>query len=115
MSRKENEAIPFSRPTVLGVERRYVQDAIAREELRGGGYYSGLCEAWFEREYGAAKAFLTTSCTQSLQAAALLCDIQPGDEVIMPAYTYVATANMFALLGKPGYEDEKEALEKRLK
>ena len=99
MSSKENEAIPFGRPTVLGVEQGYVQDAIDRGKLSGSGHYSCLCEAWFEREYGPAKAFLTTSCTQSLQAAALLCGIEPGDEVIMPSYTYVATANMFALLG----------------
>ena len=99
MSNATKEEIPLSRATVLGTELAYIQDAISRGKLNGGQHYSKLCEAWMESRYGAAKAFLTPSCTHSLEAAALLCDIQPGDEVVMPSYTFSSTANAFVFRG----------------
>ncbi len=99
MSNTEKEKIPLSRATVLGTELAYIQDAISRGELSGDHRYSRLCEAWMESRYCVAKALLTSSCTHALEAAALLCDIQPGDEIIMPSYTFSSTANAFALRG----------------
>ncbi len=99
MSTTDQESIPFSRATVLGTELAYIRDAISKGALCGDNRYSRLCEAWMEEHYGAAKAFLMPSGTHALEEAALLCGIQPGDEVIMPSYTFVSTANAFVLRG----------------
>lgn len=99
MSNTAKEEIPLSRATALGTELTYIQDAISRGELSGDQHYSRLCEAWMESRYGAAKAFLMSSGTHALEAAAMLCGIMPGDEVIMPSYTFSSTANAFALRG----------------
>lgn len=91
--------VPFNRPPHTGNEAQYVLDAMNSEKMSGDGKYGRLCEAWFERSLGCARAMLTPSCTQALEMAAILIDIQPGDEVIMPSYTFVSTANAFVLRG----------------
>ena len=91
--------IPFNKPYLTGNETKYIHDAHSRGQLAGDGYYTKLCHAWLEDFTGASKALLTHSCTAALEIAALLLDIKPGDEVIMPSYTFVSTANAFVLRG----------------
>lgn len=91
--------IPFNRPHATGKELEYIQAAIAGGHLSGNGPFSKRCETWLEEFLGAPKALLTHSCTAALEMAAILLDIQPGDEVIMPSYTFVSTANAFVLRG----------------
>lgn len=91
--------IPFNKPFVTGKELEYIQQAICNTHLSGNGEFTQKCHAWFQSEIGCCKAFLTDSCTAALEMAAILADIQPGDEVIMPSYTYVSTANAFVLRG----------------
>ena len=100
---------PFNRPYVVGPEYEYIADAIARGHSAGDGYYTEQCTKLLEARSGAHKVLLTTSCTSALELAALLLDIQPGDEVIMPSYTFVSTANAFVLRGaKPVFVDVRE-------
>lgn len=91
--------IPFNRPPHTGNEDQYVLTAMRSEKISGDGKYGHQCQHWFEQQLGCKKALLTPSCTQALEMAALLIDIQPGDEVIMPSYTFVSTANAFVLRG----------------
>jgi dTDP-4-amino-4,6-dideoxygalactose transaminase len=91
--------IPFNRPFVAGKEFQYIQEAIDRGHLSGDGVFSGRCHAWLSQRLEVPKALLTHSCTGALEMAALLADIQPGDEVILPSYTFVSTANAFVLRG----------------
>jgi dTDP-4-amino-4,6-dideoxygalactose transaminase len=91
--------IPFNRPYMTGKELYYIADAHFRGKLAGDGPYTKRCHDWLESRTGASKALLTHSCTAALEMAALLLNIQPGDEVIMPSYTFVSTANAFALRG----------------
>ena len=91
--------IPFNVPAVLGTEEKYVSDAIALKKLCGDNKYTKLCNKLIEDTYKAQKALLTPSCTHALELAAILCDIKPGDEVIMPSFTFVSTANAFVLRG----------------
>ena len=91
--------INFNEPPCLGTEIEYVKDAIARKHICGDGYYTKQCNALLEKYTGSAKALLTNSCTAALEMSALLSDIQPGDEVICPSYTFVTTASSFALRG----------------
>lgn len=91
--------IPFNRPPYTGNEDRHVLAAMRGDKISGDGPYSRRCQDWFEQRLGCRKALLTPSCTQALEMAALLLDIQPGDEVIMPSYTFVSTANAFVLRG----------------
>lgn len=91
--------IPFNKPPYTGNEDQHVLTAMRSSKISGDGYFSGLCHQWFEKELSCAKALLTPSCTHALEMAAILIDIQPGDEVIMPSYTFVSTANAFALRG----------------
>jgi dTDP-4-amino-4,6-dideoxygalactose transaminase len=91
--------LPFGKPFIAGQEMDYILQAVASGHLSGNGDFTQRCHAWFERNLGAPKALLTHSCTAALEMAALLCDLQPGDEVIMPAYTFVSTANAFVLRG----------------
>ncbi len=101
--------IPFNRPGQVGAEQTYIADAIARGHLSGDGYYTRLCNQYFEREIGVIKALLTTSCTHALEMSALLLDIKPGDEVIVPAYTFVSTINAFVLRGaRPVFADIRQ-------
>lgn len=90
---------PFNKPFIIGPELDYIADAVARGHLSGDGHYTKLCHQWLEQQLGAKRALLTHSCTAALEMAAILCDIQPGDEVIMPSYTFVSTANAFVLRG----------------
>ena len=91
--------IPFNRPTAVGAELANIADALARGHLSGDGYYTKRCHQWLEQRLGCKAALLTHSCTGALDMAAILCDVAPGDEVIMPSYTFVSTANAFALRG----------------
>lgn len=91
--------IPFNRPPHTGNEDQYVLSAMRSDKISGDGKYGQQCQHWFEQQLGCKKALLTPSCTQALEMAALLIDIQPGDEVIMPSYTFVSTANAFVLRG----------------
>lgn len=92
-------SIPFNKPFTIGPELEYITDAVARGHLSGDGHYTKLCHRWLEQRLGTRRALLTHSCTAALEMAAILCDIQPGDEVIMPSYTFVSTANAFVLRG----------------
>ena len=91
--------IPFNKPYMTGKELCYISQAHQRGMLAGDGYFSKECQRWLEEQSGCRKALLTHSCTAALEMAALLADIAPGDEVIMPSYTFVSTANAFALRG----------------
>ncbi|MGA3086645.1 MAG: dTDP-4-amino-4,6-dideoxygalactose transaminase [Thermodesulfobacteriota bacterium] len=91
--------IPFNKPYMTGREFRYIAQAHASSQLSGDGSFTKRCHAWLEVKTGARKALLTHSCTAALEMAALLADIQSGDEVIMPSYTFVSTANAFVLRG----------------
>ena len=91
--------IDFNRPAFVGSELEYSQDAIHRGMLCGDGIYTKKCSQWMEKEFDVSRVMLTTSCTHALEMAAFLCDIQPGDEVIMPSYTFVSTADAFVLRG----------------
>lgn len=91
--------IPFNIPPVVGTEAAFIEDAIKKRKLCGDNYYTKECSKLIEEKYRAKKAFLTPSCTHALEMAALLCDIKPGDEVIMPSFTFVSTANAFVLRG----------------
>lgn len=91
--------IPFNAPPVVGTELDYMQSAMNSGKLCGDGGFTRRCQQWMEQRFGTAKALLTPSCTASLEMVALLLDIQPGDEVIMPSYTFVSTANAFVLRG----------------
>ncbi|HTE02442.1 MAG TPA: dTDP-4-amino-4,6-dideoxygalactose transaminase [Mucilaginibacter sp.] len=91
--------ILFNKPYYTGKELEYIADAMARGKTAGDGYYTKACEAFFCNKYGFTKTYLTTSCTDALELAALLINIQPGDEVIMPSYTFVSMANAFILRG----------------
>lgn len=93
------KAIPFNNPFVIGKELYYIDQAVLRGHLAGDGYYTGKCHAWMEEQFDCKKVLLTHSCTSALEMAAILADIQPGDEVIMPSYTFVSTANAFVLRG----------------
>lgn len=91
--------IPFNFPLHSGNEDQYVLDAMQSSKISGDGKYAHMCQTWFEQRLGGAKCLLTPSCTQALEMAAILIGIQPGDEVIMPSYTFVSTANAFVLRG----------------
>ncbi len=91
--------IPFNAPPVVGTELEYMQAAMGSGKLCGDGGFTRRCQQWMEQHFGSAKVLLTPSCTASLEMAAILLDIQPGDEVIMPSFTFVSTANAFVLRG----------------
>jgi dTDP-4-amino-4,6-dideoxygalactose transaminase len=91
--------IPFNRPHLTGNELRYIAQAHKNGVLAGNGVFTQKCQAWFEQRMGVKKAFLTHSCTAALEMAAILADIRSGDEIIMPSYTFVSTANAFVLRG----------------
>lgn len=91
--------IPFNRPSLVGQELAYVRDAIERGHISGDGLYTRRCESTLAELLPGSRVLLTTSCTHALEMAALLLDIRPGDEVIVPSFTFVSTANAFALRG----------------
>jgi dTDP-4-amino-4,6-dideoxygalactose transaminase len=101
--------IPFNRPYTTGREFDYIQQAIDKGHLSGGGSYGRSCTDWLEERTGSHKAFLTGSCTQALEMAAILAGVVEGDEVIMPSFTFVSTANAIALRGGvPVFVDIRE-------
>ncbi|MCT8963103.1 dTDP-4-amino-4,6-dideoxygalactose transaminase [Pseudomonas veronii] len=91
--------IPFNKPPYTGEEDKYVLKAMRSSKMSGDGEFTQKSQDWFEKRFGCKKALLTPSCTQALEMTALLIDIKPGDEVIMPSYTFVSTANAFVLRG----------------
>ena len=100
--------IPFNRPSLVGREFEYMQEAIANWHISGDGPFTKRCNALLEETLGVPSALLTTSCTHALEMAGLLLNIQPGDEVIVPSFTFVTTANAFALRGaKPVFADTR--------
>ncbi len=99
-------SIPFNRPAVTGDELRYMHQAIAAARLSGDGEFTRRCSQILQQETGAARALLTTSCTHALDMTALLLDVGPGDEVVIPSFTFVSTVNAFALRGaRPVFAD----------
>lgn len=91
--------IPFNVPPVYGTEEEKIHEAIQSHKICGDGEFTERCHQWIEKTTGCPKSLLTTSCTHALEMAALLCRIQPDDEIIMPSYTFVSTANAFVLRG----------------
>ena len=91
--------IPFNKPYLSGNETHYIKQAAEALKLSGDGMFTKKCHQFFEKRYGFLKCLLTTSCTDALEMASLLLDIKPGDEVIIPSFTFVSTANAFVLRG----------------
>lgn len=91
--------VGFNKPYLTGRELDYIKDAVEREKLSGNGYYTQRCHQFFEQRYGFKRVLLTQSCTDALEMAALLLNVGPGDEIILPSFTFVSTANAFALRG----------------
>lgn len=93
------KSIPFNKPFIIGKELFYIAQAVLSGHLSGDGVFTKKCHKLMEQKYGAKKVLLTNSCTSALEMTAILANIQPGDEVILPSYTFVSTANAFALRG----------------
>ncbi len=91
--------IPYNKPYLTGKETTYIKKAIKAGKISGNGQFTALCQDFFKKKYGFKDVLLTTSCTHALEMAAILIDIKPGDEVIMPSFTFVSTANAFILRG----------------
>jgi dTDP-4-amino-4,6-dideoxygalactose transaminase len=91
--------IPFNKPYLTGKETHYIYEAVSSCKISGNGIFTKKCQTFFEKNYGFKKCLLTTSCTDALEMAAILINIKEGDEVIMPSYTFVSTANAFVLRG----------------
>src|SRR5579871_1864272 len=101
--------IPFNKPFLVGSELENIRQAHANWHLSGDGPFTQKCHQWLEKSIGSRKALLTHSCTAALEMSALLLDLKPGDEVIMPSYPFVSTANAFALRGAvPVFVDRSE-------
>ena len=109
MSGGSSEMIPFNKPFMSGCETEYMLEAHANGQLAGNGLFTHRCQAWLEEHVACEKALLTHSCTAALEMAAMLLDLKGGDEVIMPSYTFVSTANAFVLRGAvPVFVDIRE-------
>ena len=91
--------IPFNKPYLTGKEAHYMYQAVYTGKLSGNGEFTKKCQEFFEKKYGFKKALLTTSCTDALEMCAILCDVKPGDEVIVPSYTFVSSALAFVRQG----------------
>jgi dTDP-4-amino-4,6-dideoxygalactose transaminase len=101
--------IPFNQPYLCGKETEYILQAVQTKKISGNGIFTQKCQEFFEKRYGFKKCLLTTSCTDALEMAALLINVQPGDEVIVPSFTFVSTANAFMLRGaKVIFADSEE-------
>lgn len=96
---KQSSYLPFNKPAQVGNELTYIQNCFVQGHISGNGVYTKQCEHFFEERFGFKKALMTTSCTDALEMAAILIDVQPGDEVIVPSYTFVSSANAFVLRG----------------
>jgi len=98
--------IPFNKPPYIGKELDYIAKAIAAQKICGDGFFTAMCSKRLEAQTGSAKVLLTTSCTHAMEIAAMLMNTKPGDEVIMPSFTFVSTADAFVLRGaKPVFVD----------
>ena len=107
--RKLNIEVPFNKPYLTGKELEYMRESIESGNIAGDGAYTRMCESLLESTFDAKKVFLTNSCTDALEMASLLIGLQPGDEVIVPSYTFVSTVNAFVLRGaKPVFVDIRE-------
>ncbi len=91
--------IPFNRPALTGKEQKYLAETFTNRKFSGGGEFSERCAQWLSKKTGTKRALITTSCTDALEMSAILANIQPGDEVIMPSFTFVSTATAFVLRG----------------
>ncbi|MDU1889952.1 MAG: dTDP-4-amino-4,6-dideoxygalactose transaminase [Dysgonomonas sp.] len=91
--------IPFNKPYLTGKETHYMYQAVFSGKISGNGIFTKKCQSYFEERYGFNRCLLTTSCTDALEMSAILIDTQPGDEIIMPSYTFVSTSNAFVLRG----------------
>ena len=91
--------IPFNKAVYLPEALEYVTEVVKSSKIAGDGKYTKLCSEWMEKRFKAKKVLMTTSCTAALEMAAILLDIKEGDEVIMPSYTFVSTANAFVIHG----------------
>src|SRR5208282_3954083 len=91
--------IPFNKPFIAGKELYYIAQAVTFGNISGDGHFTKECSRLLEEQFGIGKVLLTPSCTAALEMAAVLCDLGPGDEVIVPSYTFTSTANAFARLG----------------
>lgn len=101
--------IPFNKPFLTGKETKYIEDAVASGKISGNGMFTQKCQSFFENYLGVKKTLLTTSCTDALEMCAILLNIKEGDEIIIPSYTFVSTANAFVLRGaKIIFADSKE-------
>ncbi len=94
---KTETRIPFNRPFIVGKELFYISQAVLSGHLAGDGKFTKMCQNWMEERFGALRVMLTTSCTSATEMCAMLTGVQPGDEVIMPSFTFVSTANAFVL------------------
>lgn len=102
-------AVPFNRPFIAGKELFYIAKAVTQGNIAGDGEFTRLCARWMEERFDVPHVLLTPSCTAALEMAAMLCDLGPGDEVVMPSFTFVSTANAVARLGaKPVFVDVRE-------
>ena len=98
--------IPFNKPFIAGKELYYVAQAVTFGNLSGDGHFTQRCSNLIKERFGAREVLLTPSCTAALEMAAMLCELEPGDEVIMPSFTFVSTANAFVRVGaKPVFVD----------
>lgn len=98
--------IPFNKPALIGNELTYIHSAVVAGQISGDGRFTRKCHALLENSLGVPKVLLTTSCTHALEMAALLLNIQPGDEIIVPSFTFVSTVNAFVLRGaRPVFAD----------
>jgi len=109
VSARDASHIPFNKPFMIGPELDYIRAAVERGHLAGDGPFTQQCREWLERSFTIPRALLTPSGTAALELAALLCPLEPGDEVILPSYTFSSTANAFVLRGaKPVFVDIRE-------
>src|SRR5262245_13537095 len=92
-------SIPFHRPYICGQELTYLTEAVVRSGIGSDGSFTRRCAELLQNKFAVPRVLMTPSCTAALEMAALLCDLHPGDEVIMPSYTFVSTANAFVLAG----------------
>src|SRR5688500_17545793 len=96
---KNPAPIPFNKPFIAGRELYHISQAVLSGHLAGNGIFTRKCQEYLEARHGCRKALMTASCTGALEMAAILCGIEPGDEVILPSFTFVSTANAFHLRG----------------
>jgi len=106
MNTRVGHGIPFNKPFIAGKELYYIAQAVTYGNIAGDGHFTKACSRLLEERFGIRKVLLTPSCTAALEMAAMLCELKPGDEVIMRSYTFVSTANAFVrVVAKPVFVD----------